>query len=48
MDEIALSGKGFIDNSNNQYVVISNLNNKSGILKYNIASNSTEFINING
>ncbi|TRX03142.1 hypothetical protein [Flavobacterium gawalongense] len=40
-------GKGFIDNSKNQYVIISNLNNKSGILKYNISSNSTEFVDIN-
>jgi hypothetical protein len=43
----SISGKGFIDNTKNQYVVISNLNNKSGILKYNITSNSTEFVTIN-
>jgi hypothetical protein len=42
-----ISGKGFIDNTKNQYVVISNLNNKAGILKYDITSNSTEFVTIN-
>ena len=40
------SGNGFIDSSKNQYVVLTNSNLKPGILKYNIASNSTEFINI--
>ncbi|PKH68929.1 hypothetical protein CXF59_01235 [Flavobacterium sp. ALD4] len=35
-----VSGKGFIDSSNNQYLNIANLNNKSEILKYNILSNS--------
>ena len=43
-----VSGKGFIDSSNNQYVNIANLNNKAGILKYNILSNSSEFVNITG
>lgn len=40
------SGQGFIDSSNNQYVTIANLNNKAGILKYNISSDSSEFVSI--
>lgn len=44
---VNLSGKGFIDTSNNQYVNIVNQNNKFGVLKYNISSNSTEFVNMN-
>jgi hypothetical protein len=43
-----VSGKGFIDLSNNQYVTVANLNNKAGILKYNISSNSSEFVYIIG
>ncbi len=41
-------GKGFIDSANSQYVNIANMNNKSGILKYNILKNSTEFVPVDG
>ena len=41
-------GKGFIDSANNQYVNIANKNNKSGILKYDILKNATEFVPVNG
>jgi hypothetical protein len=44
---INVSGKGFIDTVNNQFVNIVNKNNKFGVLKYNISSNSTEFVSVN-
>jgi hypothetical protein len=44
---INVAGKGFIDNDNNQFVNIVNQNNKFGVLKYNISSNSTEFVSVN-
>ena len=44
----SLFGRGFIDSANNQYVTITNKNNKSGILKYDILKNATEFVPVNG
>jgi hypothetical protein len=39
---INAAGKGFIDIINNQYIIIKE--NQTGLLKYNISSNSTEFV----
>jgi hypothetical protein len=44
---VNVTGKGFIDTANNQFVNIVNQNNKFGVLKYNISSNSTEFVSVN-
>ena len=37
-------GKGYIDKINNQYINLVSKNNQLGILKYNILSNTSEFI----
>lgn len=44
---INASGKGFIDNTTNQYVNYVIKDNQTGLLKYNISSNSTEFVAVN-
>ncbi|SHM36529.1 hypothetical protein [Flavobacterium xinjiangense] len=41
------SGKGFIDKTNNQYVNYVIKEKQTGLLKYNISSNSTEFVAVN-
>jgi hypothetical protein len=44
---VNLWGKGFIDKNNNQYVNFAIKENQFGILKYDISSNSTEFVKVN-
>lgn len=44
---INAAGKGFIDKISNQYINYVIKSNQTGILKYNISSNSTEFVAVN-
>ena len=44
---INTSGKGFVDKITGQYVNYVKKENHTGLLKYNIATNSTEFVAVN-
>jgi hypothetical protein len=44
---INAGGKGFIDKTNNQYINYVLREDQTGLLKYNISSNSTEFVAVN-
>jgi hypothetical protein len=44
---INAGGKGFIDKTNNQYINYVLKEDQTGLLKYNISSNSTEFVAVN-